>query len=259
MLMFGVRAFPVGKELEGSFNSAIQKLEKEAANPQPKPNPEMAKIQAESQLGQQKMQQEAQLAQQKAQLDAQVAQAEQQAQAAQAQQQNQLEAEREQRKLEAEMQIQREKMQAEGQIELQKAYIQQKTAIAVARIGAKDTDGALEEAEADQGIGANGGEDEDMKNSREIKETLDRLVQHITSQPQGPDIAGALNNLAQAHAQSTQTHAAMAHQQAQVMNEHSKQISALHQAMSSEKEIVRDPKTGKPTGVRIKQAQQAMN
>jgi hypothetical protein len=257
MLMFGVRAFSVGKELESAFNSTMQKLEKQAANPQPKPNPEMMKVQADAQLGQQKLQQEMQLAQQKAQLDAQVAQAEQQAQAAQAKQENDLEAQREQAKLQAEMQLQHEKVSTEAMLELKKAYIQQKTAIVTARITAGGTDGSAEEQEADQGI------NDPMSAFRdnELHGKLDALIGHLgqqASQPK-PDIAGALNNLAHAHAQGAQAHAqaANAHTQAlnnlaQASNIHSQHLGNLHKAVTAEKEIVRDPKTNKPTGVRIK-------
>ena len=49
MLMFGVRGFRVGKDMEGQFRVAMEKLEKAAANPQPKQNPEMLKAQADIQ------------------------------------------------------------------------------------------------------------------------------------------------------------------------------------------------------------------
>lgn len=68
MLMFGVRGFKVGKELEGQFQIAIGKMEKNAANPQPKPNIEQQKLQADManqkamlQAKQQEAQQEAQM------------------------------------------------------------------------------------------------------------------------------------------------------------------------------------------------------
>lgn len=249
MLMFGVRAFPVGKELESAFNSTLQKLEKEAANPQPKPNPEMAKIAADAQLGQQKMQQEAQLAQQKAQLEAQVAQAEQQAQAQQSAQQNQMEAAREQRKLEAETQLQREKMQGELQLGLQEAWINAKAKIAVARITAKTSDGNVDEAEVDAQLNLKAPRDDELHGK------LDALIQHLgnqASQPK-PDIAGALNNLAQAHSHAANAHAQALNNLAQASNAHSQHLGNLHKAVTAEKEIVRDPKTGKPQGVRIKQ------
>jgi hypothetical protein len=48
MLKFGVRGFPVGKDLEGAIDLALKKMEKAAANPQPKQDPEMAKVQAQA-------------------------------------------------------------------------------------------------------------------------------------------------------------------------------------------------------------------
>lgn len=249
MLMFGVRAFPVGKELESAFNSTLQKLEKHAANPQPKPNPEMAKVQADAQLGQQKLQQEMQLAQQKAQLDAQTAQAEQQAQAQQSAQENQMEAQREQRKLEAEDRLQRDKMQGDMQLELQKAWISAKSAITVARIGAGTDDGSADEAQIDAQLRLTMPRDEDMHGK------LDALINHLgqqAAQPK-PDIAGALNNLANAHAHAANAHARALNNLAQASNAHSQHLGNLHKAVTAEKEIVRDPKTNKPTGVRIKQ------
>lgn len=60
MLMFGVRGFKIGKELEGQFRVAVEKLEKQAANPQPHQSPEQQKIAADTELQKMKMQQQAQ-------------------------------------------------------------------------------------------------------------------------------------------------------------------------------------------------------
>lgn len=50
MLLWGVRGFGVGRELEGSFEAALEKLQESAANPQPKPpSPEAMRAQVESQ------------------------------------------------------------------------------------------------------------------------------------------------------------------------------------------------------------------
>lgn len=168
MMMFGIRAFPVGKELEGAFNSTMQKLEKQAANPQPQPNPEMIKVQGEQQLAQAKMQSDSQMEQSrfqaeqqlnqakvqgeiqvqqaKVQADSQIAMQQQQAQAAQALQQNQLEAEREHAKLAQELQLAQLRIAAETDMELRKAHIMAAASIEVARINAKADDGAQAEA-----------------------------------------------------------------------------------------------------------------
>lgn len=251
MLMFGVRAFPIGKELESAFNSTLQKMEKQAANPQPKPDPAMAKVQAEAQLGQQRLQQDVQEAQAKAQIEMQ----KQQAQDAQAQRQNEMEAARQQAQDQAEQKLNQDKMQGDMEVELTKAYIQQKTAIVVARIGAGSTDGAKEEEEVDMKLGIK------FQRDDELHGKLDTLIGHMQTQasrPQ-PDIAGALNNLANAHAHGANAHAQALSQVAQATNDHSRHLANLHGAVTAEKEIVRDPQTNKPTGVRIKQAQSGLN
>lgn len=66
LLMFGVRGFKIGKELETAFDIAIHKLEKDAQNPQQKQDPEMAKVQGEMALGQQRLQADMQIEAQKA-------------------------------------------------------------------------------------------------------------------------------------------------------------------------------------------------
>lgn len=257
MLMFGIRAFPVGKELEGSFNTALQKLEKEAANPQPKPNPEMAKIQADAQSRQAELQGSMQIEQMKEQsaerlqtvkmqADAQTEAAKAQSQEAVQQHLNILESQRrmaelagerelEQYKAQLNMQLEQAKLEQaeriatmENQNEILKARIQQETAIEVARIGAKATSGEEEEAEAQ----ARDNEIEGPTHEESVTAALSKIMEHI-SKPQ-PDIAGAINNLASAHKASSDS------------------IASLHKAVSGEREIVRDPKTGKATGVRPK-------
>ena len=169
VVMFAVRAFPVGKELEGAMNSLIQKLEKAAQNPQPKPDPAMAKVQGELQLAQAKAQSDAQLSQQKMQQEAQLeqvkVQADQQIQAAKvqadqaknasdaqqalitSQHENELEAAR----LQMEERSALAKIQMEGDIRLKIAHIQAAASIEVARISAKIDAG--DEAEAREASG----------------------------------------------------------------------------------------------------------
>jgi hypothetical protein len=254
MLQFGVRAFPAGKELESQISSYIQKKEKAAANPQPKPNPEMAKVQAEAQQQQMELQANMQLEQQKAQMEAQTEQVKAQTQMETQQHLNVLENQRRQAELAGEQQIQREKMAmeseleqrkiaAETDLELQKAFIQQKTAITVARIGAGDTSGVVEEAEVSARI------DEQLGPVHAKLDQINEYLSRPAPEPVAPApavakpdtaTADAINRLAQAHA------------------DHTASIHALHKAVTSEKEIVRDPKTGKPTGVRIKQDPKAV-
>lgn len=81
LILFGIRGFKVARNLERVFEEAIEKL----ADAPPAPDPEMAKIQAQTQadiqIAQIKGQTDAQIAQHKAQLDAQVAQSAQESQA----------------------------------------------------------------------------------------------------------------------------------------------------------------------------------
>jgi len=247
MLLFGIRGFPIGKELEGTFNTTIQKLEKQAANPTPKPSPEMAKIQGELALSKQK-----------AESDIQVAQAEQQAQAAQAAQENQLEAAREQARLASEERIALAKINAEAAANVRIAHVRAFGQIVSARIAAGQSDGAAAEIREMMGEGPVQG-----NRDVELHGKMDMLMHHLASQPAPapapqqqpqesqqqlpapqpppPDFGPALQALAQSHQAILDSH------------ERTQQgIADLHKAVTAEKEIVRDPKTGKPSGIRVK-------
>ena len=79
MLLFGIRGFPVGREMETVFETALEQLQQAASQPQQPPvDPEIVKAQQDAQIKQAEMQQRAQAEQQKMQLEA--AKAEQQAQ-----------------------------------------------------------------------------------------------------------------------------------------------------------------------------------
>ena len=71
MLLFGVRGFPVGREMEAVFETALEQLQQAASKPKPEPPPDpaMMKVQADAQIAQQKLQQDAALAQAKLQQD----------------------------------------------------------------------------------------------------------------------------------------------------------------------------------------------
>lgn len=182
MLMFAVRAFPVGKQLESCLQETVDALEKRAKQAQnnPQPNPEQVKAQTQLQIAQGKQQgdmqaeqmrgqlelrklaQEAQNDQQKAQLDAWVAQQEQQAQARQAQQEQQLEAQRGAMEAQNQVMIERMKAHMEQQTESLKqsmavliAQLNNARAIEVAEIGAQS---ALDTAQISAANAATSGE-----------------------------------------------------------------------------------------------------
>lgn len=103
MLLFGVRGFKVGKSIEGAFRTILQKVEKQASQPQPpKPDPEMEKIKADQASQQARAQADMQVAQAKTQSD-------QQSQAAKLQSDKEIAA----AKLQGDIMIEQMRIQAE--------------------------------------------------------------------------------------------------------------------------------------------------
>jgi len=95
MLKFGVTAFKVGKSIEGQFDAALDQLREQAKQPkQQAPDPEMMKIQAESQARQAEMQMKAQLDMAHVQAQMQLEQHKQQVQQQQAVAESQVESQR---------------------------------------------------------------------------------------------------------------------------------------------------------------------
>lgn len=165
MLMFIVRAFPVGKNLEAQLESTIAEMEKAAKAPPKPPQPDptkMAEIQAKGQMHQQTLQ-----------ADQQNAQADRQAQMQQAQMQAAMDAQLERQRLaneqhaaavQSQMQAHADDMksQREGQAQAMQAaqdqmfqkwqaQLEAATKVIVAQIGAKaSVDVAAESAAAAQ-------------------------------------------------------------------------------------------------------------
>jgi len=120
LLKFGVTAFKVGKSIEGQFDETLDKLMEQAANPQPQPNPEVMKVQAESQARQQEMQMKAQLDAQQIQAHMQLEQHKQQLQAQQVQLESQAQVQRDQLSLQNEAKLEQMRMEFDHRmIELQ--------------------------------------------------------------------------------------------------------------------------------------------
>jgi hypothetical protein len=141
--------YQAGKELAKAmgFKSPDKFLTDPAKNPQPQqPNPDMMKIQAQSQSDQQKMQMLDQQHQRELQQKMQLAQFTQQAQDAQVSHQNQLQAEREQQKMQMDAQLSHQKAlledaarQRELDFEKWKAELQAQTQIYLAQLTAGST------------------------------------------------------------------------------------------------------------------------
>jgi hypothetical protein len=175
MLMFAVRAFPVGKQMESCLQETVDALEKRAKQAQnnPQPNPEQIKAQTQLQIAQgkqqgdmqaeqmrgqiemQKLAMERQNDERKAQLDAWVAEMEQRAQAQQVEREQQLEAQRSAMQMHNDMLMERMKMMFEGQMKLLLAKIDAATKIETAEIAAGAT---LDAAEISAANAATSGE-----------------------------------------------------------------------------------------------------
>lgn len=114
LLKFAVSGYKVGKTVEGMIDNAIDQLTKEAANPQPKPDPEMQKAQAQMQLEDKKLQNAIQIEQARVEANKQLAFAEQQAQAQQQAHQNQLDAQKDAEKMAIEERLEQQRMAFEA-------------------------------------------------------------------------------------------------------------------------------------------------
>ena len=120
IMKFGVSAFKSSQELEGVIDQALDKIKEKMAQPQqPKPDPEMIKLQAQQQSEQMRVQADMQVAQAKAQFDAQLQQAKLQADA----QQMQFNAQLESAKLEREQQMERFKAELDANTKIRVAQI----------------------------------------------------------------------------------------------------------------------------------------
>jgi hypothetical protein len=147
VMKFGISAFKQSKPIEGALDAALDQLKKAQANPQPKPNPEAMKIQAQQAAEQARMQADGQIAQMKMQADTQTTQIKIQAEAQLEQMKAQNAAQIEQIKAQNAAQIEAQKQQHEQQLKQMeirsreemdkwKAELDAATKVMVARIGA---------------------------------------------------------------------------------------------------------------------------
>lgn len=182
MVMYVVRSFKNARTLEAALEEAMEKLVALAANPSPKPNPEMMKVQGQLQLIDKQAQTDSQQAQQKAGFDMQLqakkledaqaierfkaslaAQVDQAAQAAQAQQQalqQQLEAQRDAAQAQHEAQLQQlqavldtRSQQMDATLQLILAKLNNEAKVEVAEIAADTQLQSAQISAANQGTG----------------------------------------------------------------------------------------------------------
>lgn len=138
LLKFVVTGFKVGKQVEGAIDKAAEEIRKLAAvPPPPKPDPEMAKIQAEQQRHQMQLQADQQANQQKLQTDQAAEQMRTAAEERAAQVQLAADTAKHDRELAAKVQIARFEAEIQQQTELEKVRIQTAAQIEIAQISAQ--------------------------------------------------------------------------------------------------------------------------
>lgn len=120
LLKFGVTGFKIGKTVEGMIDNTLDQMMQQASQPQPeKPDPEMAKIEAQMALEDKKLANTKEIKAFEAQADAEVATNEQRVQAEQNAHQNELEAQRAQMQAELDARLEQQRMVFEERISAQ--------------------------------------------------------------------------------------------------------------------------------------------
>jgi hypothetical protein len=152
VFMFALRRYKIGKSIEGQYQETFDKIQEQLANPQPKPDPEQAKMQQEAQAGQMRMQMEQQQEQARMQADMAIERARMQADMALEQQRMQFEARLDAERQARELQAQQAEALINARLEEFKARLDAETKITVAQISAESTLSAEQENAADKAV-----------------------------------------------------------------------------------------------------------
>lgn len=207
---FGVQAFKVGKTIEGEFDTVIDKLREQAAQPQqPQPDPEMMKIQAQQQSEQARLQFDQQAEQARIQSEQMKQQFDGQLEQQRAAQEERLK----QYEIQSKLQFERWKAEMEDAFNRWKVQAEIEGKVVVAEISAKsamDTTLANAEATANQEFT----NDLNPSEKPKIKKPLDTLME-----------AGQ-----------------------KTADQHSKMFEDLHKTLNKPKRVVRGP-DGKVIGI----------
>ena len=149
VMKFGITAFKQSKPIEGALDAALDQMKEKQAQPQqPKPDPEMMKMQAQQASEQARAQADIQATQAKAQIDGQIQQAKIQAEMQIEQMKMQAAAQSEAQRMQHEASMKAQEFQMQEQFDRWKAELDAATKIMVAQIGAKATmDQAAQSAE----------------------------------------------------------------------------------------------------------------
>lgn len=240
MLMFGVRGFHVGKDLESAFKVAQNKMQKEADNPTPKPDPQIQIEQMKMQQQQSQTQADMQVEQAKAQKDAEF-------EASRMQADNQIET----MKMSHQRDLEQAKLQHEGekltlQRELEYAKIQSQEKQTRAQISAKSGDG---EAAADNhGLATEDGSPSKLDTIQQGQQRTMQAVGQVAQQT-----GQAMQQTVQMMEQQMKVLVQLAQGQKQTMQglQHTAEgIQAAIAAINAPKKVIRDEK-GRVSGVMI--------
>jgi hypothetical protein len=145
LLMFGVRSFQSGRDLEGIIESSLQAVAS-APPKEPPPDPKVEAIKAKTQSDMQIAQQKAQMEQQSQQAELQVMQQKAKAEIDAMLQKAQMEIQAMMQKAQAEIQIMREKGQADVQVKRETAQVQAQTALQDSAVNAQANQMSHEQA-----------------------------------------------------------------------------------------------------------------
>lgn len=160
MLLFGVRGFKVGRDIENAFDEAMAKLKEPKPQQPPPPDPAQIKAQADMQkhqlqlqADQQQSQIDMQMEQQRLAMEAQSREREQQLQAQIETHRNEMEFQRQQQQQQHEAVMENMRIQAENQTKILLAHIDRVTKIETAEISAQATLTAQQQSAAENADG----------------------------------------------------------------------------------------------------------
>lgn len=232
MLMFVVRRFSAGKSLESTIEEAVEAMDKASKQPPgpPQPDPtEMAKIQAQGQMHGQTIQADQQAAQMQGQITMQIEQGKAQAAAQLKERELAMQATADERKAQLDAALQQSAQQSKDQLAAHQATLEAQNAEAQRQHEAMLEQMRIASAE---GIAARA-------------EATKIVIAEISAKVQ----TNALEQKAEDRANATA--AAGPETPDPRIDKLMEAMATMAETMSAEKELVRDPTTGKATGLRL--------
>jgi hypothetical protein len=149
VFMFALRRYKVGKTIEGQYQETFDRLMQKIQNPEPKPDPEMAKVQAEQQREEMRLQIEQAQNQARMQADMAIAQAKAQVEAQLERERMAMQAQLDAMKQEREAQAKQVQAMIDARLQEFKARLDAETKINVAQINSEATLSAQQDQAAE--------------------------------------------------------------------------------------------------------------